>query len=173
MVAPVAVGADPDLEQRRLVSCTGRSPVAVNVRIPGPDQTSEKPRALDLALPARAAAVDEPFHSAADLALLHARPAAARACSMASAGDLVGEAHPLELLLRLEHARLGEERRRVDGGGNASNQLRRERRRLADHAVGGLRAERELEADALEAGAASRASLERTRACGGRGSRSS
>ena len=43
MVAPVAVGDDPDLEERRLALLDPRLPVAVKVRIPGPDQTSEKP----------------------------------------------------------------------------------------------------------------------------------
>ena len=40
VVAPVAVGADPDLEQRRLVLRDRTIAVAVNVLIPGPDQTS-------------------------------------------------------------------------------------------------------------------------------------
>src|SRR5205085_4392625 len=66
-------------------------------------------------------------------------------------GDLVREAHALELLVGLDRARLVEEGRGVRRLAEAVEEGLRVRRRLAHHPVGGLRAERELEADALEA----------------------
>ena len=64
--------------------------------------------------------------------------------------DLVREAHALDLLLGLERAGLGEQRCRVlDTGTEGGEPLLREGRRFADHAIGSLRAEGELEADRL------------------------
>jgi hypothetical protein len=73
VVAPVAVGADPDLEQGRLVLlyrqvAGGRERLDPRAR---PDER-EAERELDLALPAGARAVDEPVPDRADLGLLHA-----------------------------------------------------------------------------------------------------
>src|SRR5262245_32442222 len=72
VVAPVAVGADPDLEQRRLVLL--HRPVAG--RREGPDAFArpherEAQREIDLALPAGALAVDEAVPQRSGLALLH------------------------------------------------------------------------------------------------------
>ena len=150
MVAPVAVGADPDLEQRRLVRlhrpvARGRERADAGA---GPDER-EAVRELDLALPARAAAVHEAVPERAGLALGHARAEMEAAVLHRRGGDVVREPHALDLLLRLDRACGGEERRRVDDvGAEGVEPLVRVRRRLADHAVGGLRAEAELEADA-------------------------
>ena len=62
--------------------------------------------------------------------------------------DLVGEPHALELLVGLGRSRPREQGRRVGRPGEAFEPRGRERGRLADHAVGCLRAQRELEADA-------------------------
>ncbi len=61
--------------------------------------------------------------------------------------DVVGEAHALDLLLGLERPCSGEERRRVGDVAERAEPVGRERRRLADHPVGRLRSERELEPD--------------------------
>ena len=98
---------------------------------------------------ARALAVHEALPERGDLRLPHPGTEQLADVLHRRRRELVREPHALELLLGLERARAGEERRRVGrlrervepGGG--------EGRRLADHAVGGLRAERELEPDAL------------------------
>ena len=64
-------------------------------------------------------------------------------------GDLVREPHPLDLLRGLDRARLVEQRRRVLRLRERVEPRLREGRRLADHPVGRLRAERELDPDRL------------------------
>ena len=154
MVAPVAVGADPDLEERRLVLLDRPVPgrgERLDPR-PRPDER-EAVRELDLAVEAGAVLV----HPAVpDRARPRSRvmPGRKRAwtCSIAPRGDLVREPHPLDLLLGLDRADGVEERRRVRRLGKRVEPRLREGRRLADHPVGGLRPERELEADALVLG---------------------
>jgi hypothetical protein len=75
VVAPVAVHADPDLEERRLPLLHG----AVARRREGPDPRAgpdegEPARQLDLPLVARALGVDEALPERSGLALLHAGP---------------------------------------------------------------------------------------------------
>ena len=95
-------------------------------------------------------------------------------CSMAAAAISFASRIRSISCAVLTRARLREERRRVLAGvPKASNQLVRERRRLADHAVGRLRAERELEPDALVLGAPPARARSSARAVGGRGSVSS
>ena len=150
MVAPVAVGADPDLEQRRLVRRhrpvpgrgEGLDPLA------GPDER-EAERELDQPAPAGSLAVDEPLPDRGGLALPHAGPELRLDVRHRGGADLVGETDPLDLLRGLERARCRQQRRRVGGAGPRAEPAGREGRRLADHPVGGLRAERELEPDAL------------------------
>src|SRR5207244_1669231 len=75
VVAPVAVGADPDLEQRRLVLLHGpaaRRRERADSR-PGPHERVAE-RELDLAFPPRPLAVHEAFPECRRLALLHPRP---------------------------------------------------------------------------------------------------
>ncbi len=153
VVAPVAVRADPDLEQRRLAlddrpRRRGRE---------GPDARArpherEPERELDLPLPARALAVDEALPLRRDLRLGH--PGLEDQAAMLHRGgrDVVREAHALDLLLGLDGARLGEKRSRVLGLGKRVEPAAREGRRLADHAVGGLRSEGELEPELPVAG---------------------
>ena len=137
----------------------------VNVRIPGPDQTSEKPSASST-LPSQPVPSPwtNPFQSAAaSLSFIPGRRRSAT-CSIAAGGDLVREPHALDLLRGLDRARRVEERRRVGRARAGVEPRLGERRRLADHAVGRLRAERELEADALVARcAAVERELERAR----------
>ena len=156
-------------------SCTGRSPVAVNVLMPAPDQTSEKPSASSTLLPrpARALAVDEPLPERGRLALLHPGPQLVAHVLHRRGADLVREPDALELLVGLDRARGREQRRRVDRVRPRVEPALRERRRLADHAVGGLRAERELEADAAVRRATPPRAASSVRASGGRGSVSS
>ena len=149
VVAPVAVGADPDLEERRLALDDGparRRREGLDPG-PGPDER-EAERELDLPLPARALAVDEPLPLGGDLRLGHAGLDDELAVLHRGGGDLVREAHPLDLLRGLERSGFGKERGRVLGVvAEGVEPVAGEGRRLADHAVGGLRPERELEPD--------------------------
>ena len=95
----------------------------MNVRIPGPDQTSENgERELDLAAPAGALAVDEALPDRGRLALLHARAELAADVLHRRGGDLVREPHPLDLLRRLERARRASSGVASAASGKASNQ---------------------------------------------------
>src|SRR5437763_1353324 len=58
-----------------------------------------------------------------------------------SPGRATAAAHPLDLLRGFYGAALGEERRRVERAGERVEEGARVRRGLADHPVGGLRAE--------------------------------
>ena len=150
MVAPVAVGADPDLEQRRLV-LLHRQVAGRGERLdprPRPDEREAECQA-------------RPSPSSRCLprgrSLPRARPPATPSCRGGGA-----RAHaplrPLRSRWRaacarapgrswpLAPARAGASRRPPPG--KPSNHAVRERRRLADHAVGCLRTQRELEADA-------------------------
>ena len=148
VVGPVAVGADPDLEQRRLVlddRVGGGRRERLDARA-RPDER-ERQRELDLPVPARALAVDEALPLGCRLGAGHAGSQDALHVLHRRGGDLVREPHPLDLLLGLDRARLVQERRRVGRVGECVEPGLREGGRLADHAVGRLRAERELEAD--------------------------
>ena len=114
VVAPVAVGADPDLEERRLVlgdrTAAGRGE-GPDPRA-GPDER-EAVRELDLALVAGAVR-RAPSRSTSRRPRSRSSPAG---CGLdvlhRGRRDLVREPHPLDLLLRLDRARLREQRRRV------------------------------------------------------------
>ena len=118
--------------------------------MPGPDQTSEKPSARStFPCPARALAVDVPLPLRRDLRLAHTRLDDQTAVLHCSRGDVVREPHAFDLLLGLERARRSKEWRRIDDVAELGEPRGCERRRLTDHAVGRLRPERELEADAV------------------------
>ena len=118
--------------------------------MPWPDHTSEKPRARpDTAFPAGPLAVHEPLPESCGLALLHPRPELLRDVLHRRRCDLVRQPHALDLLRRLERPCAREERRGVDRRGEGVEPGLRESGRLAHHPVGGLGAERELEADLL------------------------
>ena len=175
VVGPVAVGADPDLEERRLVLLDREVAGGGEGADPGarPDER-EAERELDLAVPpARALAVHVALPEGGGLGLLHARPEVLLGVLHRVGGELVGEAHPLDLLRGLDRAGAREEGRGVGRVREGVEPGLREGRRLADHAVGRLRAERELEADPV-VGRAPRPRGEVEGAQGrGRGSRSS
>ena len=136
MVAPVAVGADPDLEQRRLALDDRPARGRGERPDPGPDQTSENPSASStLPRPAGALAVDEAEPLRRRLGLGHARPDQALHVVHRGRRDVVREAHPLDLLRGLHRARLGEQRRRVDRVRERVEPGLREGRRLAHHAI--------------------------------------
>jgi hypothetical protein len=82
--------------------------------------------------------------------------------------DLVRQPHPLELLVGLDGARLGEERRRVDRVREGVEPGLEERRRLAHHPVGRLGAERELDPDVPVVARGLARELERAQARGSR-----
>src|SRR5207244_4299779 len=106
----------------------------------------------DLALVAGPGAVDIALPERGDLALLHARPDGVTDVLHRERGKLVREPHALDLLLGLDRPRVCQEGRRVhDLRAEGVKERVRIGRRLTDHPVGGLRAERELEADLLEA----------------------
>ena len=113
-----------------------------------PDER-EAERELDLPSPPRPFAVDEAEPLGCRLRLGHARPDHALHVLHRGRRDVVREAHPLDLLRRLQHPRLVEQRRRILGFRERVEPRLREGRRLAHHAVGRLRAERELDADRL------------------------
>ena len=149
MVAPVAVGADPDLEERRLVflhaPVPGRGERA-NAR-PRPDER-EPERQVDELLPTRPLAVHERLPERRRLALLHPRPQLAADMLHRGGANVVREADPLQLLIRLDRTGRVEHRHRVRCARPGVEPRLRERRRLSDHPVGRLRAEGQLEADA-------------------------
>src|SRR6187402_1426312 len=105
VVRPVAVGADPDLEQRRLALDDGKvrrggeglDPLA------GPDER-EAERELDLSRPARALAVNEAEPLGGDLRLGLAGADHADDMVHRRGGDLVRESYALDLLLRLRRS---------------------------------------------------------------------
>ncbi len=148
MVGPVAVGADPDLEERRLA--LDHRPVRRRRERPdpgpGPDQR-EPEREVDLALPAGSLAVDEPLPLGGDLSLAHPRPDQPAHVLHRGGCDVVRDPHALDLLRRLDHPRLVDHGHRVGGVRPRVEPALHERRRLAHHPVGRLRAERQLESD--------------------------
>ena len=114
VVGPVAVGADPDLEQDRL-ALDDRQVARRGERLdpaPGPDQR-ERERELDLAVVARALAVHEALPERGHLRLPHPGPEQLADVIHRRRRELVREPHALELLLGLDRARAGKERRRV------------------------------------------------------------
>ena len=152
MVAPVAVGADPDLEQRRLV-LLHRAVARRGERADpgaGPDQRVAA-RVLDLSLVAGAGRVHGALPHRRDLRLGHAGAEVRAHVLERERRELVREAHALDLLLGLDRARLREQRGRVGPVLERVEERARRRRRLAEHAVCGLRALAQLEPDALEA----------------------
>ena len=148
VVAPVAVGAHPDLEQRWLVvlhgavACRGEGP---DPR-PGPDEREPECQ-LNLSLPAGPFAVDESQPEGGRLALLHPGLELGGDMFHRRSGDLVGESHAFDLLLGLHSASAREEGRSVDCVRECVEPPARERRRLADHAVRRLGPQRQLEPD--------------------------
>ena len=148
MVGPVAVRAYPDLEQRRLALDDREDEVAVKVLIDGPDQTSENGEARST-LPRQP--VPSPWTNACQIAAAWALVMPGRIAAHVlhrRRGDLVREPHPLDLLRRLDaRARTSTASRRASG--ERVEPAPGERRRLADHAVGGLGAARELDRHAV------------------------
>ena len=174
VVAPVAVGADPDLEQRRLALDDG--PVGGRRERPDPGarpDEREAERELDLALPSRCPRRGRSRATRRQPAPRSSRAGSRPARAPSRPRDVVREAHPLDLLRRLQHPRLVEQRRRVLRVRERVEPRLREGRRLADHAVGRLRAERELDARPPRTARASAAARSSARSDGGRGSRSS
>ena len=154
-------------------STTGRSDVAVNVLIPLPAQMSVKGSASSTSSRAVPCPWTKPCQSAATSdSFIPGLQLPANVVHRLRR-DLVRDPHPRDLLLGLEHARAGEQRRPVDCALERVEPGLRERRRLSDHAVGGLRAERELEAHAPVRRRAASTAASSVRATGGRGSDSS
>ena len=148
VVGPVAVGADPDLEQRRLALDDGPAVVAVNVLIPGPDQTSENGSASSTSpFQPVPSPWTKPCHSAAACAAVIPGRSTPWTCSIAAAAISFASRIRLDFLRGLDHPRLVEQRHRVDRVRERVEPGLRVRRRLADHPVGRLRAEGELESD--------------------------
>ena len=150
VVAPVAVGADPDLEQGRL--SLHHRPVRGGRERPDPlarPDEREAEREVDFPGPARALAVDEAEPLGGSLRLGHPGPEDSLHVLHRRRRDLVREPHPLDLLRRLDRACLREQRRRVLRMREGVEPGLREGRRLAHHPVARLCAERELDADRL------------------------
>ena len=121
----------------------------MNVRIDGPDQISENGSASSTwPFQPVPSPCTNPCQAAAACAQRHARPQDAAHVLHRGRRDVVGELHALDLLRGLERARRDEQRRRVLGAGKRVEPGAAERRRLADHAVGGLRAAAQLDRDA-------------------------
>ncbi len=150
VVAPVTVRTDPDLEQCRLVLL--HQPVArcrerADPR-PRPDEREAECQ-LHLPIPAGAFAVHEALPQGSRLALLHPRLELGSHVLHRRCRDLVGQAHPLDFLLRLKCTRAREERRGIDCLRESVEPGLREGGRLTHHPVRGLGAERKLEPDLL------------------------
>ena len=150
MVGPVAVGADPDLEQDGLALDHGQVAGGGEGLDPaaGPHER-ERERELDLAVVARPLAVHEALPERGDLRLPHPRAEQLADVVHRRRRELVRQPQALELLLGLDRACPDEERRRVRSLRERVEPRGGEGRGLADHAVRGLRAERELEPDPL------------------------
>ena len=153
-IVPVAVNADPYLKQRGLVLLDGAVAGGGESRnaLARPDQR-EGARHLHLAFVADAAGVDEAFEHRRHVAFLHAGTDALADEFQPQRGQLVGQAHALDFLRGLDGAGFGQQRRRIchlpgDGLEGVEVSLR-ERRGLADHAVTGLRAHAQLDADSI------------------------
>src|SRR5438093_7723679 len=102
---------------------------------PRPDER-ERQRELDLASrPARALAVDEALPQRGRLRLLHAGAQVRARVLHRRRRDLVRQAHALDLLGRLDRARLVQERLPVARGRPGVEPRLRVRGGLADHAV--------------------------------------
>ncbi len=95
-----------------------------------------------------------PSHSAAICASVIPRLDDQLAVLHGGGGDLVREPHALDLLLGLDRAGLGEERRRVLRFAERVEPVAGEGRGLADHAIGSLGSERQLQSDGLVLGGA-------------------
>ena len=113
---------------------------------------SESARHFDFAFVADADAVHETFKERAYFALFHPRAKMLPGVFHGERGQLVGQAHALDLLGGLDGASFDEQRRSVGDfagdGGESVEEIFAEDGRLADHAVGGLRPLRKFEADA-------------------------
>ena len=148
VVAPVAVGADPDLEQGRLVLldraiARGREGADARAR---PDER-EAEREVDVAA-SRTLAMHVAQPQRGRLALRHAWAEIRLHVLHRRRGDLVRDPHPLELLRRLDRPCLVQQRRGVRSSGPSIEPCLRIGRGLADHPVRSLRPERELQAHA-------------------------
>ena len=95
--------------------------------------------------------MDEAFEERAYFALLHTGAQMLPGVLHGERGQLVGQAHALDLLRRLDGASFDEQRSGIHyfagDGGESVEEIFAEDSRLADHAVGGLRALRKLQAD--------------------------
>ena len=151
VVGPVAVGADPDLEERWLVYLDRPGAGCGEGTDPGarPDEAEREGELDPAAAPARAAAVDMALPECCGLGLGHPRAQVLLGVLHRLGGELVGEADPLDLLRCLDRPRAVEQRRRVDRMRERVEPCLRVGRGLADHPVARLRAERELEAHAV------------------------
>src|SRR5439155_25241796 len=99
---------------------------------------------LDFSLVARAVRVHSALPQRGDVGLAHSWSDLVADVLEGERGELVRQPHALELLLGLDSPRLDEQRRRVDAVRERVEPCGRVRRRLADHAVGGLGALAEL-----------------------------
>src|SRR5206468_4243724 len=152
MVAPVAVGADPDLEQRRLV-LGDRAIARCGERLDAGARPDERvaARVLDSPLETGAYRVYGTLPRRSGLCLGHPGMQPFPNAFGRERGKLVCEPHALDLLPGLDCAGLGEGRAPVDAVRESLEERGRGCRRLAEHAVGRLRPLAQLEADTLEA----------------------
>ncbi len=116
---------------------------------PGPDERVA-PRVLHHALVAGADRVHRALPEGRRLAFRHTRPEALGDVLHGERGDLVRQAHALDLLCRLQRTGLGQERGGIDSLRKRLEEPAGRNGGLADHQVGRLRALGELEPDAVE-----------------------
>src|SRR5215472_4408355 len=152
-VGPIAVGADPNLDQRWLV--LDHRPMAGGRKgcdaLPRPNQR-ERPGHLDFSLVTDAQRVDVAFDHGRDFAFLHSWLDILPRVLHADGCQFIGKTHALNFLRGLDHAYFGQQRRGVDDFAAA-----RTKRivitlpvncRLAHHAIANLRKLRKLDAHA-------------------------
>src|SRR6266849_10804218 len=153
-VGPIAVGADPNLHERRLVfhnramaRCRERGDA-----LAGPDQC-EGAGHFDFSFVADAHGVDVTLDHRRDFALFHSRTNLAARVFHSDGSQLVCQTHALDFLIGLDHAHFGKQWRRVhDLLARASKGIEVTLgidRGLANHAVTNLRALRKLDADTV------------------------
>src|SRR5206468_1035831 len=114
VVAPVSVGADPDLEERRLVLLNRAVARGGESLDPGP-RPDERVAAgvLDLAAEAGAVRMHRSLPLSRDLGLGHADAEVRPHLLERERSEVVRKADPLDLLRRLDRAGLGEQSARV------------------------------------------------------------
>src|SRR5258708_32550020 len=153
-VGPIAVGTNPDFDERRLIFRHGTIAGGCKRRntLPRPYQ-GERAGHFHSALVADADGMDVAFDHGCDFAFLHSRADVVARIFHSDSSKLIDEAHARDFLAGLDHANVRQQRRGIyDLFASATQRVKITLRidgRLANHTVANLRALRELDSDTL------------------------